>query len=195
MSPDPTEETADEALLERFRRDTQGEAGRRAAGALLGRYRGRVYTWCLRMVKNHDDALDLSQTVLLKAWRALPAMDSRSRFASWLFTITRNECLTALRPRTLRADPSVDPAWVLVDHEDPLWRLETREQEETIETLMREVLTPTEQDALWLRCFEGIPVPDITRMLKLETASGARGVLQSAREKLRRALAKKGGVS
>jgi RNA polymerase sigma-70 factor (ECF subfamily) len=182
----------DEALLERFRGDAAGEAGRRAAGALLGRYRGRGYAWCLRLVRNHDDALDLSQTVLLKAWRALPTMDSRSAFSSWLFAITRNECLTALRPKTMRVDPSVDPEWVLVDHDDPPWLLESREQEEQIETLLRESLSPLEQDAIWLRCFEGVSVGDITRMLGIETASGARGVLQSAREKLRRAMAKKG---
>ena len=188
----PDGETPDEALLERFRADPAGEPGRRAAGLLLGRYRGRIYAWCLRMVRNHEDALDLSQTVLLKAWRALPAMDSRSRFSAWLFAITRNECLTALRPKTLRADPSVDPEWVLVDHDDPLWLLESREQEETIEATLRRVLSPLEQDAIWLRCFEGVPVGDITRMLGIDNASGARGVLQSAREKLRRALAKKG---
>ena len=120
MSGQAIEGPPDEALLERFRAAPESEAGRAAAGALLARYRGRVYLWCVRMLRNHDDALDLSQTILLKAWRGLPAMDDRSRFGSWLFTITRNECLTALRPKTMRADPSVDPEWLLVDHDDPL---------------------------------------------------------------------------
>src|SRR6185503_1564059 len=111
MSTTPAGGVPDEALLEQFRVDTGGEAGRRAAGALLARYRGRVYAWCFRMVRNHDDALDLSQTVLLKAWRALPNLDSRSPFSSWLFAIARNESLTALRPRKLRADPTADPEW------------------------------------------------------------------------------------
>jgi hypothetical protein len=34
----------------------------------------------------------------------------------------------------------------------------------------------------------GLPLEEITRMLAIEAASGARGVLQQARRKLRRAL-------
>jgi DNA-directed RNA polymerase specialized sigma24 family protein len=42
---------------------------------------------------------------------------------------------------------------------------------------------------LWLRCFEKVPVDEITRMLGITEASGARGVLQRARRRLRAALA------
>jgi DNA-directed RNA polymerase specialized sigma24 family protein len=61
-----------------------------------------------------------------------------------------------------------------------------------MEALLRESLSPVEQQAIWLRCFERLPVDEVTRLLGLTTASGARSVLQSAREKLRRALARRG---
>jgi DNA-directed RNA polymerase specialized sigma24 family protein len=57
-----------------------------------------------------------------------------------------------------------------------------------MEALLREHLSPVEQEAIWLRCFERLPVGDVTRMLGLTHASGARSVLQSARGKLRAAL-------
>ena len=193
MSARPTEDAPDDDLLARYRLAPGGEAGRRAAGQLLGRYRGRVYAWCLRMMGRHEDALDLAQVAMLKAWRSLPGFDGRSRFSSWLFAIARNECLTALRPKSLRRDPNVDPAWFLVDHEEPALVLENREEEEAMEALFRETLSPVEQEAIWLRCFERLPVSDVTRMLGLQNASGARSVLQSAREKLRRALEKRKG--
>lgn len=183
---------SDDALLERFRGDPQGEAGRRAAGILLARYRGRVYAWALRLVREHEDALDLAQIVMLKAWRALPGFDGRSHFSSWLFALTRNECLTALRPKSLKRDPDADPALFLVDEEDPGRLLENEEEEIAMEALLRESLSPVEQQAIWLRCFERLPVDEVTRLLGLTTASGARSVLQSAREKLRRALARRG---
>ena len=56
---------------------------------------------------------------LLKAWRALPDFDARSRFSSWLFAMTRNECLTALRPKLLKRDDSVDWISFLVDNANP----------------------------------------------------------------------------
>ena len=181
----------DHELLAEFRRAPGAEPGRRAAGTLLARYRGRVYAWCRRMVRNHEEALDLSQVVMLKAWRSLPGFDGRSRFSSWLFAIARNECLTALRPRSLRRDPGVDPEWLLVEHDEPGVLLETREEEEAMDALLRETLSPLEQEAIWLRCFERMSVEDVTRLLGIGGASGARSTLQSAREKLRRALEKR----
>jgi RNA polymerase sigma-70 factor (ECF subfamily) len=181
----------DDELLARFQRDASGAGGRQAAGELLGRYRGRVYTWCYRMVGNNDQALDLAQDVLVKAWRALPGFAGRSRFSSWLFSIARNECLTALRPKSLRQDPHVDPVELLVEHEDPPALHVTREEENAMDILLRETLSPLEQEAIWLRCFERLPVGEVTRLLGLTHASGARSVLQSARTKLRAALARR----
>jgi RNA polymerase sigma-70 factor (ECF subfamily) len=187
MNEPQTGDRSDEDLLAIYRGDPDGTHGRRAAGEVLSRYRGRVYQWCHRLVGNHERALDLAQDVLLKAWTSLPSFAGRSRFSSWLYAIARNECLTALRPRTLRHDRNVDPLTLLIDHDDPSVVYATREQEEEIESLMHEALNPVEQEAVWLRCFEGLPVPEVTRLLGLTHSSGARSVLQSAREKLRAA--------
>jgi hypothetical protein len=140
-------------------------------------------------MREHEDALDIAQAVLLKAWRGLPGFDARSRFSSWLFALTRNECLTALRPRLLKRDESADPAHFLVDDEEPARLLESAEEEEAMATLLRE--TPQSRGtagdpAALLRGPAGRrdhAHPGLTH------ASGARSVLQSAREKLRRALA------
>jgi RNA polymerase sigma-70 factor (ECF subfamily) len=188
---DGTDDRGDLDLLARYRSDPDGETGRRAASTLLARHRGRVYAWAVRVLRDHDDALDVSQVVLLKAWKALPGFDGRSRFSSWLFALTRNECLTALRPRILKRDESIDPYSFLVDDSDPGRGLEDEEEERAMAALLRETLSPVEQQAIWLRCFERMPVDDVTRLLGLTQASGARVVLQSAREKLRRALARR----
>ena len=86
MSWDPS----DEELLRRWREAPEAEAGRRAAGLLLARWRGRVYAWALRLMRDHEDALDIAQVVLLKAWRGLGSFDQRSRFSSWLFALNLN---------------------------------------------------------------------------------------------------------
>ena len=181
----------DEELIARWRQAPEGEDGRRAAGLLLARWRGRVYAWSLRLMRDHEDALDVAQVVLIKAWRGLGSFNERSRFSSWLFALTRNECLTALRPRLLKRDETADPLAFLVDEDDPGRLLENAEEEAAMEALLRENLSPVEQQAIWLRCFERLPVEEVTRILGLTHASGARSVLQSAREKLRAALARR----
>src|SRR5438876_809560 len=46
-----------------------GDAG--AYGELVRRYQDRVYTFIYGLVQNHDDALDLSQDVFVRAHRSL----------------------------------------------------------------------------------------------------------------------------
>jgi len=188
MSEVPPGGVTDEELVRRFHADPDGVAGRAAAGQLLRRYTDRIYRWCFRMVHEREAALDLSQDALLDAWRGLPAFEGRARFSSWLFTIVRHRCLTALRPRLMRRDEDIAPdeLWAPGDRPEQEWI--AREGEAALERLITEHLEPIEQEAIWMRCVEGLPVDEITRMLRLTSASGARGLLQSARRKLRAAL-------
>lgn len=188
-------ETSDQDLLRQALDNPDSPEGRQAASALLGRYRNRVYIWCLRYVRDHEQALDMAQEVLLSAFRNLGSYGGRSQFGSWIFSIARNRCLSELRRPGLLVDEDVDPddrtsSQVLPDQD-----LENRLAEEELLELIRARLDQVEQQALWLRCFEKMPVEEITLVLGITEASGARGVLQRARRKLRAALAEGEGKS
>lgn len=174
--------------MEAWRRDRDGPAGASAAQTLFARYRTRAYAWCHRMVRDHEQALDLAQDAMLLAWRGLPGFDGRSRFSSWLFRIVRNRCLTALRPRRLVRDDGTEPDSLESGEEDPVERLAALQEEGAVIEAIREDLDELEQQVLWLRAVERMGVADITRVMGLDRASGARGVLQSARRKLRARL-------
>lgn len=195
MNDTPREPRSDDELVRVARSDPDGSAARAAASELLGRYQSRAYVWCFRLVRDHDTALDLAQDSMISAYRALPGFESRARFSSWLFSIVRNRCLSALRPKSLTRDDDADPDELLDVARNPEAQLEARQQEEAVEALIREHLDADEQDAIWLRCVEHLPVDEITRMLNVKTASGARGLLQSARRKLRAALERRGDES
>lgn len=183
----------DDALVREARRDLESPAGRAAAGELFRRYRSRVYAWCFRLVHDHERALDLSQDAMVLAWRALPGFGERARFSSWLFAIVRNRCLSALRPRSLTRDDELEPDMLAGPAaDDPADQMARRDEEQKVERLLREVLDPQEQDAIWLRCVERMPVEEITQLLGLHSASGARGLLQTARRRLRAALELRG---
>ena len=182
----------DEELL----RAARGAAGARerdlAMTRLLTRHQRRVYLWCYRLVRDHERALELAQDVLVSAWRHLDSFDGRSRFSSWLFALARNRCLSELR----RSAPAFAHAFDLDalhdGHGDPERCLLERLGEQELLDLIRDELDAQEQEALWLRCFDGLPVDAITEVLDVRESSGARAVLQRARRKLRAALERRG---
>jgi RNA polymerase sigma-70 factor (ECF subfamily) len=179
----------DEQLLRAAKADPASPAARRAASQLLARYSGRVYGWCRRYVRDPERAMDMAQEVLLNAYRALGAFEERAPVSAWLFVITRRQCIRAMRPRLLVRDDDA----MLEQIEDPAptpeheW--ERRDEGDRLMRVMRERLDPREQEAIWLRYVERASVDDITRVLRIANASGARGLLQTARRKLRAALA------
>ena len=166
MSPVLDTTLADRELIRRAREGPEAAVRRRAASLLLERYQDRVYLWCFRMVREHEQALDVAQEVLVSAYRKLGSFEGRSEFSSWLFVIARNRCLSVLRRPSIFGEDhetpeAVDPAaW-------PDRRLEENLDEEAFLDLVREHLDPLEQEALWLRCFERVPIEEMTQMLRL----------------------------
>ena len=188
---------ADEAELVRIVRAGPPDAHEAAAAELFGRYRLRVYGWCRRYVRNHESALDLAQDVLTAAWRALDTWEGRAPFGGWLFTITHHACLRAVRRREPPSDEDADLDALPDPRPDPATVLEDAQTRAELIALVRETLDPREQRAIWLRYAERMPVEEISRLLDLRTASGARGLLQTAKRKLRaegeRRTAERGG--
>lgn len=82
----------DELLI---RRAQSGDEG--AFEQLLLAHQKSVYNLCLRMAGNPDDALDLSQEVFIRAWRALGQYQFDAAFSTWLFRLTSNVCIDFLR--------------------------------------------------------------------------------------------------
>jgi RNA polymerase sigma-70 factor (ECF subfamily) len=165
-----------------------GHEAERATNILLDRWQERVYRWTRRFVRNPDDALELTQEILVLMVRSLRNYESRGKFGAWLFTIARYRCLSAVRAKSLDIDPDVELEAIVSPSPGPENEAEWREREAQVLAAMKGVLDPREQLALWLRAYEDMSVEDITRVLAIGDASGARGLLQTARRKLRAAI-------
>lgn len=176
---------SDDGLARAYQADPHGPRGRAAATMLFERWRLRVYQWARRVVREHDAALDVAQDCLLQAFEALPRYEARGRFSAWLFTIVHNRCLSAVRRRPLVHDPEVDTEQLVAGTAGPDEQYAEAEAERRMMARIDEVLDPRERAALWLRTIEGMSVDEITRLLEVDGASGARGLLQTARRKLR----------
>ncbi len=58
-----------------------------------------IYNLCYRMMRNSQDAEDMLQESMLKAWRKLKSFKQTSSFSTWLHRIAANTCLDAIRKR------------------------------------------------------------------------------------------------
>jgi RNA polymerase sigma-70 factor (ECF subfamily) len=75
----------------------------RAFALLLPRYERKVFRLCCALLRNPTQAQDAAQESLVRIWKALPGYDGRASLSSWIYTITRNRCLTAIERRRAHA--------------------------------------------------------------------------------------------
>jgi RNA polymerase sigma-70 factor (ECF subfamily) len=195
MSEDAADERlTDESLVRVHLGDPEGKAGREALSCLVSRWSERTYVWAYRFMRERESALDVAQDCLVQMVRALPRYQARGKFSAWLFTIVHHRCLDEIRKRKHERETDADLDGFVSKDAGPEESFERNEHRERVFAAMRVHLEPVERTALWLRAYEGMSVEDITEVLRLDGASGARGVLQTARRKLRAALGASAGT-
>jgi len=92
---------------------------RDAFSAAVEGFRRELQVHCYRMVGSLDEAEDLVQETLLRAWRRRVTFEGRSTLRAWLYGIATNVCIDALEHRSRRllppdlvapSDPAVPPS-------------------------------------------------------------------------------------
>lgn len=74
---------------------------------LVEEHQKRVYNVCLRMMRNPQDAMDMTQETFLKAWRAKDSFMGQSSVSTWLHRVAVNACLDELRRQKKRTAVSM----------------------------------------------------------------------------------------
>jgi RNA polymerase sigma factor (sigma-70 family) len=89
----PIPPLGDETKLEEL--VARARAGSHAAfDALALRVRDRIRVWAARLTNDQDDAEDVAQLVLLRLHRQVAEFEGRSRFTTWLYTVTKRVVLS-----------------------------------------------------------------------------------------------------
>jgi RNA polymerase sigma-70 factor (ECF subfamily) len=69
---------------------------------IVERYQTKVFSIIYGILRNHNDAEDISQQVFAKVYFSIKNFDSRSSLLTWIYKITVNECYDYLRKKRVR---------------------------------------------------------------------------------------------
>jgi len=70
---------------------------------IVREYQDKIFRLSYSMLRNRAAAEETAQDILVRVWKGLPGFRSKSSLSTWIYTITRNACLTALSRRELEA--------------------------------------------------------------------------------------------
>src|SRR5438876_4902443 len=94
---------ADEALVKAAQKGDMA-----AFEELVARHRDKIYARAFSMIRNEDDAVDLSQEAWVKGWQRLKQFQGESSFVTWMTRIVINLCLDQLRKQKRHRSESIE---------------------------------------------------------------------------------------
>jgi RNA polymerase sigma-70 factor (ECF subfamily) len=161
-----------------------------AFAELMKRYKKPVYHMILKMVRNVDDAEDLTMEAFAKAFKNLQRFKKDYTFSTWLFRIATNNAIDFIRKKRLET-MSLDTSFkddsgeaVTIDVEDN----ELNPMEETIKSQKIELirifvdkLPPKYQRLVKLRYFDELSYEEIAKELEAPLGT-VKAQLHRARE-------------
>jgi RNA polymerase sigma-70 factor (ECF subfamily) len=158
----------DEQLVAAARKGDMG-----AFEELVARHRDKIYARAFTMMRNEDEAVDLSQEAWVKSWQRLGQFHGESSFGTWVTRIVINLCLDQLRKRKRQRTDSLEelsdesggverqmPPVVV----NPTERLERAELRAKIDAALSQ-LSHEHRTALVLHEFEEMDYKEIARAM------------------------------
>jgi RNA polymerase sigma-70 factor, ECF subfamily len=142
------------------------------------------------MMRNREEAEDISQEVFLRAVRAVGAFRGEASVSTWLHQIARNLCVTRLAAAKKSIEDAADRSWIAALASDQPGADRTSASAELREALELAIgeLEPMFREVILLREFENQSYEEIARITETSVAT-VKTRIHRAREKLKHRLA------
>jgi RNA polymerase sigma-70 factor (ECF subfamily) len=154
-----------------------------AFGPLVNRYQDSVYSVCYRVLRDTQDAEDLTQEAFIRAYEKLDLYDIDQPFGPWIRRIAANLAINALKKRKLllpideQRDRDPHPA-----RSNPETALERAQLSRDVQAALGELL-PHYRVAIELRHFHDLSYAEIAETMEIPLNT-ARSYLHRARQTL-----------
>ena len=156
---------------------------------IFSAHRDEIYGFCLRMMRNREEAEDISQEVFLRAVRAVGNFRGEATIKTWLHQIAHNLCLTRLAAAKRDRDNRSELIWVsdlTSDNPSAETSAASRDLRKALELAVGE-LEPVFREALLLREVENLSYEEIAKVIGA-SVNTVKTRIHRARTKLKQQL-------
>jgi RNA polymerase sigma-70 factor (ECF subfamily) len=152
---------------------------------LVDRYKDMVFSLALKVMKNREEAEEVSQDTFIKAYRSLKHFKGDAKFSTWLYKIAYHNCMD--RVKKISRKYNTDTIDEVVENkisatDDVLQTIERKERAEIIKACLNE-LAEDERSILWFFYFEELSLKEITKVTAF-SENNVKVKLHRARKKL-----------
>jgi len=152
---------------------------------LVEKYQKLVYTLALKLLKKPEEAEEMAQDTFIKAYQKLDSYEGKSKFSTWLYSITYNACISELRKRRIEFK-SLDDRQISDQDEQKMhdyYRETKKEDQEKYLNLALEKLPEDDQVLVTLYYYESQSMDEISVITGL-TVSNIKVKIHRARKRM-----------
>ncbi|MCB0465600.1 MAG: sigma-70 family RNA polymerase sigma factor [Aequorivita sp.] len=156
-----------------------------AFALLVDRYKNLVFTLAIRMLKNREEAEEVSQDTFIKVYKALPKFKGDSKLSTWVYKVAYNTCLDRIKKNKRRFNEvAIDSFkdFQLKTIDNAFDAMEIAEQQQTIQDCLQQ-LASKDSFLLSLFYFEELSLEEISKVVNME-ANTVKVNIHRARKRL-----------
>jgi len=132
---------------------------------LVQRYSDLLATHIQKITRSREQTEEIVQDVFLKIWQTREALAEVKNFRTWLYVISRNQAISALRK--LIREEKAHKEWKVYTANDPLTEDQNKEEQLTLIEQGIEQLPPQQKRAWILSRRQGLKYKEIAEEMEL----------------------------
>ncbi|SHJ88026.1 RNA polymerase sigma factor [Tepidibacter formicigenes] len=159
---------------------------------LIKKHKQKAYNIALGMLKNPEDAMDVSQEAFIKVYKYIKNFNQKSSFSTWLYRIVMNTCLDFIKKNEKNKVYSINEAInnrekeIKDDYNNPEYVLDRKIQSEEIHKAI-EQLSPVLKTAITLRDIQGFSYDEIANITNCSLGT-VKSRIKRARDNLKKII-------
>ena len=166
MYKEVKEELSDKELIDSYK-----SGDKQSLDLLITKYKNYIFNLSYRFMHNYEDAMDLTQEVLIRVYKAIDRYEERNYFKGWLYRIISNTAINTYGKSYRRESPYLDKLELI---DDTRYNMESDYERIYLREKISDAynkLKGKQKDVFMLRYYENYSYKEISKILNISSDS------------------------